>query len=251
MQILKLGGSVITKKHGYMQEDGVGIARLAKEIAGVWRAGVRDIILVHGAGSFGHGPVLKYGIGNGIRTEKHRIGYAATHAACAKLSGFLVDALVREGVPAISIPPATIISQSNRRISKFDAKTVFGYLKRGFLPILYGDMVPDTKLVGSVCSGDQMAAYLGKSAKRIVIGTNVDGVLANGKLVREISRRNFPKIRTHLRSSRAPDVTGGMEGKIRELMAVKKPVFIANAGKNGRIAALLLGKKTVCTEIKF
>jgi isopentenyl phosphate kinase len=251
MQILKLGGSVITKKHGYMSEDSVSIARLSREIAKVWHSGVRDIIIIHGAGSFGHGPVLKYRLNNGIRTGKQRAGYSATHAACAKLSGFLVDALVREGVPAISLPPSSLILQSNRRIVKFDTSPVFGYLKSGFLPTLYGDMVPDRKLVGSVCSGDQIVAYLGKKAKRIVIGTNVDGVLVDGKPVPLITKRNLASIRKHLRSSSAPDVTGGMEGKIKELLSVRKPAYIANARKGGRIAALLLGKKTVCTKLRF
>ncbi len=242
---------MITKKHGYMQVDSASIARLSHEIAKVWHSGTRDFIIVHGAGSFGHGPVLKYKINDGILAEKQKAGYAATHAACAKLSGFLVDALVKESVPAISIPPCAIITQANKRIAEFNTGIVSHYLKSGFLPILYGDMVPDKKLIGSVCSGDQIVAYLGKNAKRIVIGTNVDGVLANGKIVPLITKRNFAAIRRHLRSSSAPDVTGGMEGKIKELLNVRKPIYIANARKSGRIAALLLGKKTLCTEIKF
>jgi isopentenyl phosphate kinase len=251
MQLLKLGGSVITKKHEHMAADPKNIRVLARVVAKAWKNGVRDLIIVHGAGSFGHTFVLKMKLNNGIRTAQQKLGYAKTHAACAYLSSLVVDALLDNGVPAISIPPSSVIRQHNKRIAKFDEKLVFGYLKAGFIPVLYGDMVPDTKLGGSVCSGDQIIAYLGKKSKHIVLGTNVDGVLADGKVVPKITHRNFGKIRRHLRKSGAPDVTGGMAGKINELLKVGKPAYVVNAKKPERILALLMGKKALSTEIRF
>ncbi|MFH1221665.1 MAG: isopentenyl phosphate kinase [Candidatus Micrarchaeota archaeon] len=251
MQILKLGGSVITKKHEHMTPDIDSIERLAKAIAAVWHAGKKDLIIVHGAGSFGHILVMTYGLNNGIKDKKEKLGYAYTHSSCGYLSSLLVDALIKHDVPAVSLPPAAIIRQNNKRISEFNQKLVFDYLKEGYLPILHGDMVLDKKLGGSVCSGDQIVAFLGKKASRIVIGTNVDGVLVDGKVVPKITSKNFNEIKKHLKQSGAPDVTGGMAGKINELLNVKKPVFIANANRAERIEALLLGNPALCTEIKF
>jgi len=251
MQILKLGGSVITKKHGYMEADELNISRLTQMIASLWKKGIRDLLIVHGAGSFGHAPVLAHGINEGIKTERERLGYSDTHAACAYLSQLIVDSLIKYGIPAISLPPAAIIRQRNKKIVKFDKSLVFEYLKKGFMPILYGDMAMDEKLGGSVCSGDQIVTQFSKEAKRIVMGSNVDGILVEGKVVPRIDRKNLAEVMKHVKSSGAPDVTGGMEGKINEIIRMKVPVYIVNANKADRVEALMSGKKTICTEIKM
>jgi isopentenyl phosphate kinase len=232
-----------------MREDARAIASLASAVARVWKAGVRDIVIVHGAGSFGHAPVLKYGLNCPIRTEGQKAACALTNASCARLSSLVVQALLKKGVPAISLAPCALIISSNKRISSFNTKPIKEALKSGYVPVLYGDMVPDKKLCYSVCSGDQIISYLGKRASRIVMATNVDGVLAGGKVVPLITRRNFAKIAPHLRESGKPDVTGGMAGKIKEIMKCRCPSHIVNARKPDRVAALLLGKKAVSTKI--
>ncbi|MCX8195227.1 MAG: isopentenyl phosphate kinase [Candidatus Micrarchaeota archaeon] len=251
MQILKLGGSVITKKEGFMQADKRAISRLAKEVARAWEEGVRDIVLVHGAGSFGHPLVIKYGINDGVRTMEQQRACKKVQESCAKLSFLVESALKKEGVPAVSIAPHSLVVSKNKRIQEFDCSPVFEALSEGKMPILYGDMVMDEELGYSVCSGDQITAYLGKNARRVIFATNVDGVLANGKLVRRVTAKNFEKIKRHLAGSGTPDVTGGMAGKIMELSALKVPCFIVNAAKARRVEALLLGKKAICTELLF
>ncbi|MGC9005656.1 MAG: hypothetical protein ACP5JC_03495, partial [Candidatus Micrarchaeia archaeon] len=92
---------------------------------------------------------------------------------------------------------------------------------------------------------------LGKDAEMIVLGTNVDGVLVDGKVVRKITRKNFEKIAKHFGGAGTTDVTGGMRGKILEIIKTGKPAYIVNALHPNRVEALLLGKKKpVCTEIK-
>ncbi len=251
MQILKLGGSAITDKNKAQTANMEAIRSLAKAIARVWHSGVHDIVLVHGAGSFGHALVLEHKIDEGVHTDEQKLAAAKTHAACAKLTGLLANALLEEGVPAISLPPTLLIVQTNKRIVKFDQKKVLDCLAMGYLPILRGDMVPDTALGMSVCSGDQIASYLGKKAERIVLGTDVDGVLADGKVVPLITSQNFSEYEKHLGASGSPDVTGGMAGKIKELLAGKVSAYVANARHPERLEALLLGKKTICTQIEF
>ncbi|MEK6979058.1 MAG: isopentenyl phosphate kinase [Candidatus Micrarchaeota archaeon] len=251
MQIVKLGGSTITKKHGYMEADELNINRLAQAIAAVWKKGVTDIVLVHGAGSFGHAPVLAYGINDGIKTPRQKLAFADTHAACAYLSQLVVDALIKNDVPAISLPPTAIIRQRNHRIVKFDKETILQYLKKGFVPVLYGDMVLDDTLGGSVCSGDQIVSILGKGASRVIHCSNVDGVLVQSKVVQLIDRKNLKDIAKHLKGAGAPDVSGGMEGKINEMVKAKTHAFIINGNKPDRLEAILMGKKTICTEIRM
>lgn len=249
MKVLKIGGSVITKKAGYREPDAENIRKMAKAVATIWKGGVRDFMLVHGAGSYGHPLVIRHGIGNGVKTEQQKLGYADTHAACSELSSIFTGVLIKEGVPAISIPPASIIVQKNKRIAGFGS-IAQDYLARGFLPVLHGDMVPDTALGGSVCSGDQIVAYLGKEADFIVLATNVDGVLDDkGNLIEKITKADFAEISKHFRPSPG-DVTGAMAGKIKELLALDTVSYIVNAAHPERMEALMRGRKAVCTEVR-
>jgi isopentenyl phosphate kinase len=250
MKILKLGGSAITRKNGYRRSRRQDIKLLAKAIAEVWKGGERDLVVVHGAGSFGHAVVLKHGINEGVSTEEQRLGYADTHAACSELSLFVVKALVEEGVPAISIPPSTIIKQRGKRISDFNQSIVKEYLSSGYLPVLYGDMVPDSELGGSVCSGDQIMAWLGKGAEFLVFVTRVDGVLDDkGDLIPEITKENFGEVSKHLKESKN-DVTGAMKGKIEELLGLGTASYIVSASHPERIVALLKGKEAPSTKVR-
>jgi len=254
MKILKLGGSVITKKAGYREPNKKNITLMAKTVAAIWKKGMRDFVLVHGAGSFGHALVVKHGINEGVKNTAQKLGYADTHAACSELSLLLVKALVDAEVPAISIPPALIIGQKDRRILRFDGKIVQDYLTSGYLPVLYGDMVPDIGLGGSVCSGDQIVAYLGKGAEFVVLATNVDGVFDDaGNLIPEITTSNFDEISKHLKDGPeggAKDVTGAMKGKLMELLALDTTAYIVNAAHPERIEDLMFGKATICTKVK-
>lgn len=249
MEIIKLGGSIITRKFGYMEPDDRNIESLAKILAKYWHGGKRDIIIVHGAGSFGHAPVLAHGIAKAVKSEKNKLGFADVHASCSYLSLLIVEALIKNEVPAVSIPPTAIMEQSNGRISKFDSKIVMDFLKQGYLPVLYGDMILDKKTGGSVCSGDQIVSYLGKTAKRIIFAGNVDGVMVNGKVVEKINNLNMKHVEKYLMISDAPDITGGMAGKVREIIRMKRPAFIVNAVKHKRLEDILYGRKATSTEI--
>lgn len=251
MKLLKLGGSAITVKEGYMKANVVHIAALAKAVANVWDKGVKDLIIVHGAGSFGHALVLKYKLDNGVRTMQEQEGCRKTQEACTELSKLVVDALAKEGVPAVSIPPHSIVVSNNKRIEMFDESPIFDALGKGKLPVLYGDMVMDSSLGFSVCSGDQIVAYLAKWADSVIMASAVDGVMAGGKVVPLINRKNFAAVAKHLKKSDKPDVTGGMAGKVKEIMNMGKPAYVVNATKPERVVALLLGKKAICTRIEL
>lgn len=249
MKILKIGGSFITNKAGYKELNANNLDKMAIVISKLWKEGCRDFILVHGAGSFGHPLVNKYELKTSIRTENQRLGFADTHAACSHLSLEFVKKLIEYGVPAISIPPAVAIEQRNKRIISLN-KIVYHYLGNGFLPILYGDMVLDNEITGSVCSGDQITAHLGKYAEFVVLATDVDGVLDSDKrIIPLITRLNFDEVSKHLYSKEG-DVTGSMKGKIQEMLNLSSPAFIVNAAHPERIESILKGHPTISTKIQ-
>ncbi|MBD3209807.1 amino acid kinase [Candidatus Micrarchaeota archaeon] len=249
MKIVKLGGSAITYKKGYRRARSGKIRELAKAMASLWKEGERNLVLVHGAGSFGHAVVLRHRINEGVHGDAQRLGFADAHASCSELSLIVVKELIAQGVPAVSIPPAAVLRQDNRRISEFRKEIIFDYLESGFLPVLYGDMVPDSSLGGSVCSGDQIMARLAGKDDVLVFVTNVGGVVDDrGNIIPEISAANFPEVSKHLRTARK-DVTGAMKGKVEELLGLDTASYIVKADPE-RIKAVLKGKKTICTAIR-
>jgi isopentenyl phosphate kinase len=250
MQVLKFGGSVLTNKAGFMEADSGNIKSLAGMLGRAWKNGLRSLILIHGAGSFGHPLVEKYGLHGKISTPAQKEGVEKTHSACVSLCMMLVGALEGEGVPAVPLHPYDLGKLKNGRISSFDREKVETALKEGSLPVLHGDMMPDSELGYGVCSGDQLVSYFGKDAEGVIFGTNVDGVLNDeGKLIESINAGNFGEISKHFKKPEYADVTGGMEGKIREIMEIGRPAYVANALFPERVEALLEGRDTPCTRI--
>ena len=64
MIILKIGGSILTNKDSLESEvDSESLKRIALEIKSSLDKSHKELIIVHGAGSFGHPPAKKYKIG--------------------------------------------------------------------------------------------------------------------------------------------------------------------------------------------
>ena len=71
MIILKIGGSILTNKDATKSEiDEKNLSRIANEIKSSLDYESKEIIIVHGAGSFGHPPAKEYKIGEPL-TKKN------------------------------------------------------------------------------------------------------------------------------------------------------------------------------------
>lgn len=257
--VLKIGGSVITDKNGELAARTESINRLAEEIA---KANVENLVIVHGGGSFGHPTAKKYGIKDGLKNEKQKVGFAETHHVMTVLNGLVMDALVWHNIPAVSVTPSSCITTETGRIKLFDETVTKGLLEMGFTPVLYGDATLDEKLGFTVLSGDQIVAYLAKKfdARRLVLGVDVDGLYdsdpkteKNAQLYQQMTLRELKNIKGKLGISTTADVTGGMLGKITELIASVEhgiPVAIVNASKPDRVYKALIGEKVEGTIIE-
>jgi len=138
----------------------------------------RSLILVHGAGPFGHTNVKEYGINNGVYSERQKEGLEKTIKDCNFLDSVVTGKMFSAGLPAIGFDANKIVVQENKKIIEFDTSGVKNALKQGKVPVLFGQMVPDKKLNASVISGDAIIAFLAKKlkAKKIFLGTDVSGV---------------------------------------------------------------------------
>ncbi|MCW4047140.1 MAG: isopentenyl phosphate kinase [Candidatus Bathyarchaeota archaeon] len=257
--VLKIGGSVITDKNGELAARTEVINRLSEEIQ---KAHVGNLIIVHGGGSFGHPTAQKYGIKEGLREENQKLGFAETHHVMTVLNGLVMDSLVWHNIPAISVAPSCCVVTENGRIKCFNDAILKSYLRMGFAPVLYGDAVLDEKLGFTVLSGDQLVAHLAIkfAASRIIIGVDTDGLYdadpklsKNAHLYTHLNLAELRKIQDKLGKSTASDVTGGMLGKVSELVpAVEQgiPVTIVNAAKANRVYKALMGEAVEGTVIE-
>jgi isopentenyl phosphate kinase len=257
--VLKIGGSVITDKNGELAARTEVINRLAEEIQ---KANVQNLIVVHGGGSFGHPTAQKYGIKDGLKDEAQRAGLAETHHVMTILNGLVMDALVWHNVPAVSVTPSSCMITENGRIKLFEDTILRMLLEMSFTPVLYGDATLDEKLGFTILSGDQIVSHLARklNACRIVMGVDVDGLYdadpkenKNAKVYAHLALQELKDAQGKLGRSTAADVTGGMLGKITELIpAIEQgiPVTIVNAAKPNHVYKALIGEKVEGTIIE-
>jgi isopentenyl phosphate kinase len=257
--ILKLGGSVITDKAGELAAKTEEINRISEEIQ---RAAVQPLVIVHGGGSFGHPTAAKYGIKEGLKEDTQKVGFSETHHVMTVLNGLIMDALVWHELPSISITPSTCIVTENGRIKYFDDTVLRRAMEMGFIPVLYGDAVFDEKLGFTVLSGDQLVAYLAVKlgAEKIVIGVDTDGIYEAdpktnpaAKPYLKLTLDQLKRVQDKLGKAQTTDVTGGMAGKIAELIpAVEKgiTVQIINATRNLRVLRALTDQRIEGTIIQ-
>jgi isopentenyl phosphate kinase len=260
--ILKIGGSVITNKSAELEARMDIISSIADQIR---EANPKNLVIVHGGGSFGHPLAQRYAIRDGFKDESQITGFAETHHVMTVLNGLFMDALIWRGIPAVSINPLSCVLTRNGRIQCFEMAQLKQFLKMGFLPVLHGDTVLDTELGFTVLSGDQLVSYLAiqLKAEKILIGVDVDGLYeadpklsAGARMHERLSLEELKKIHESLgESSTAADVTGGMRSKIAELIPAiehgvpalifnaTKPKYVYKAIKGERIRGTLIEKE--------
>jgi len=256
---LKLGGSVITHKEKPLTPNRRAMNCLANEIS---RANVSPLVIVHGGGSYGHPVAKTYRINEGFKDASQIVGFSKTHQAMTKLNRIVIDALISHNIPALEVQPSSFIITKSDRITTLDNKVVEKLLETGFVPVLYGDAVLDLDKGFAILSGDQLVSSIATqlAAERIIIGVDVDGLYTsdpkkdkNAKLVRHITLQELKKMRLRIREATVTDVTGGMLGKISELITAVEAgisVLIINASKPNNVYKALKGQEVVGTSIE-
>lgn len=237
--LLKLGGSVITDKSGSDAVDHARLAALAGEIA---RRSDLRLVLVHGAGSCGHPEAAKYHIQDGV-CQANKEGIAVTHQAVACLNRAVVAALREHGVDAVGIHPLAGCMADNGYLISCEHLPIAQLVRLGITPVLHGDVVMDESRGACIISGDQIIRYLAVAlgAARVGLATDVPGVLDNnGAVVPVITRDTVGGLT--IGCSGNTDVTGGMKGKITELLKLADEGIESHLFHVSRMAAFLNGR---------
>ena len=256
--VLKLGGSVITDKNKPATPNTKTIERLAKEIA---QANVSSLILVHGGGSFGHPVAKKYHLTDGFGDASQVEGFSETHRAMTQLNNLVMEALFNQNVNAVVVQPSSCVVTKSGRIQTIELKPIKRMLDMGLVPVLYGDAVLDSEKGFAILSGDQLVSSLAVhfGAFRIVMGGDVDGLFtadpktcSSAQLIERVTLEELKSEKHQIEGSQSTDVTGGMLGKMRELVpAIEHDIetLIVNATKPMRVCKALKGETVVGTVI--
>lgn len=258
--VLKLGGSVITHKAEKSKKiNKRNLERLCLEIANAKKKDDFSLVIVHGGGSFGHIISEKFRLNEGYIDKFQIKAITDLHLSLNKLSIAVIKALKRYGLNAVSFSPSSAWKLNMKEMEYCDLGIIKDLVKLEIIPVLHGDLLMDASSGFSILSGDYIVYYLAKNLKadKVLIGTDIDGVFdsdpginKNAKLIKELNKRTVKNLK--IEGSRSADVTGGMKGKVKELLKLascKIESNIININKSGILEKSLTGKENFGTRI--
>ncbi len=225
LYFLKLGGSLITEKHRPSTPRPEVIRRLAEEIQRT-RAEQPNLQLVlgHGSGSFGHMAARKYNTHLGVSTPAQWQGFLEVWWQARALNTLVTEICLQVGLPVIAFPPSSTIVCQNGQIITWDLTPLLQALEVGLIPIIYGDVVLDKGIGGTILSTERLFAELVPLLKpaRLLLCGQEEGVWADfpqrQRLIPHLTPANLETAWPALGGSEAPDVTGGMLEKVRAML---------------------------------
>ncbi len=238
MILIKLGGSIITKKEKPLSAKRKTIDRLAKGLKKI----EESVVIVHGGGSYGHYWSVKYDMHT--KEKKYNLrGVSIVKNSMIELNKIILDSLLKNKLNPYSLPPTDFMS-GNKPIPK-KVREIKKIAESGLIPVTYGDALWYGQKKTYILSGDKIMTHLAGILKPrlCIFALDEDGLysdLESKKLIREL------KDQRPLISQNVMDVTGGMARKIQESSKISKrgvDVFFVNGGKPERIVKAVKNKK--------
>lgn len=253
--VVKLGGGLITDKASLTTLRAPLLKRLAKEIAAAVDAGVH-VLVVHGAGSFGHLRAKAWALAEGRSSVQGNDGCADQDEAVAMvradmlaLSKHVASALHEAGITTSRHPPhqwATGVGPTfSGDLSPLQPATT--------VPVTWGDVVPVPGHVSfGILSGDDVvhrcAVELPHITRVVFAMGGADGVLR-----RPPHEATEEDLITEWREDSVfeghhaveMDVTGGIGLKVERARSIAQhgvETFFVNGEVEGRLQAALLGQ---------
>ena len=254
MILVKLGGSVITDKGRYRTFDPETAGRLAEEIA---RTG-QDVMVVHGAGSFGHMLAKEHRLHLGISEDSQLLGASMVMADVRELDLEVCRRMSASGLRAVPLPPASCAIMRDGQLHHLDLEVFKAYLELGMVPVTFGDVVRDEVRGLSICSGDQLMAALAKEFRpsKVIFVTDVDGVFTadptqdpSAKLIKMVDEKVLSSLP---RTERNIDVTGSIYAKIRymiDMASLTGECLVLNGKVPGRLEAAIRGEDVIASKV--
>ncbi len=246
---IKLGGGLITDKNRPLSVKAGVIKRLAQEIREIQVSyPALKLIIGNGAGSFGHYYVRRYNLAGGARSVKQIFGTGVVQHSVRELNNLVTEQLLAAGVPAFSVSVASMVTCAGGKITKVFTDPIAGLLHLGAAPVVYGDLVTDTKKGAVVLSTEEIFALLIDELKTkyeirtVIYAADVAGVLdKDGKVISHLSTAAM----ADLKKASGFDVTGGMQTKLAAALAAARQaqrVYILGANQRGNLLKAIAGQ---------
>ncbi len=226
--LLKFGGSLITDKRSDEPKiNSVNINSIGKMLV----AEKYDIIIVHGAGSFGHPIAKKFGILNGKDdTREQSDAIKETRNQVQKLNKIFCKSLNDNNLKTQPIVPSRTMKTKDREIVDFPINLFNEALAQGKIPVTFGDVTDDLLKGVDILSGDKLMLELANYYKPqysifIMDYPGVfDGDPANSdsKIYPLVDSDIVEKLKEQSHTNQNIDVTGGLIGKIECALKMSK-----------------------------
>ncbi len=227
--LVKIGGSVITDKNVYRRFKDGTCKKIIHRLSGI----NEEMIVTHGAGSFGHIIAKKSGFPRRFKKEDV-YDFSTVHKDVLDLNTRVTGIMLEEGLSPISIPTQSIYRSRTPDLSDFQK-----YMSLGFTPVGMGDVILRSGIVKIISADDLLVALSAVFKPDLVIFmTDVDGIydndpktFCNAKLLRSIDGKiAFSHVMN--------DVTGGMMAKYEKILSIRKhagKVVVLNGNKPERL----------------
>lgn len=243
---LKLGGSLITDK---TQPYTVRLDKLADLAAQIARALQTQpslrLVLGHGSGSFGHTAAKEYGTRDGpaplrLPPSSQKMGGVARRAEgggywrgfaevwyqASRLNRYVIQALHEAGIPAMTFSPAASVWAESGHVAAWDTSQIKAALENGIMPVVHGDVIFDRAKGGTILSTEDLFEHLARELRpgRILLAGLEEAVWADFPARRHrvevLTRESFNEIRSGVGGASVADVTGGMQSKVGQMLAL-------------------------------
>lgn len=228
---LKLGGSLITDKDKPHTPRLESIQRLSIELAAALvEAPEVRLVLGHGSGSFGHVPANIHQTRHGVYTHSQWQGFVNVWQEAASLNQIVVEVLQQAGLPAMAFPASSSLIARGREVDAWEIGPLVQGLQAGLLPVIYGDVIMDRELGGTIFSTEELFFHLAKRLipQRILLAGLDEGVWGDfprkSHFIHEITPQNASSIFPSLGASSFVDVTGGMLSKVSAMLSLVQVV---------------------------
>lgn len=256
MLIVKLGGSVITNKDRLRSFRRKACLRLCREL----RSARHELILVHGAGSFGHIIAEKADLSKGVQKgdmRKLRL-ISQIHRDVLSLNAKVLGCMSKNRMKGFSLPPYSIATFFSGKIEDFCPGKFERIISNGYVPVTFGDVVPDREMTFAICSGDLLMLELARhfEPEKVIFVADVDGIYdrdprkyPRARFIDVVSPENVASISA---GTRKKDVTGAMRAKLARMTEIARyceNCMILNGNVEGRLEDAIEGRDVISTRV--
>lgn len=255
LYFLKIGGSIITDKSRPRVARRAEMRRILREIKEAKRRGNFQLVIGHGGGSFPHTTAKKYKVNEGLVHSYSEKGASLTLLAARELNDIFINEGLKVGLVMFSFTPSSFGVWDGKEAKSGTVRNIQEALRRGMLPVVYGDVVINLERGVSIASTESVFQFLAKKLKpkKIIVATDIDGVFdkdprkyKDANLINLINRKNIAKVMGMTSGSNKIDVTGGMKTKLSILYGMIRLThakgIITNGTRKNSIRNALLGK---------